>query len=88
MDACSDQALAFAISNGVQNAAMKRRVADEIADAKKKRDQELAASQSAAFTGSFLLSMAGTLIVGSPLAIELLSRRMHVQRSGRLLTRK
>ena len=79
MDACSDQALAFAISNGVQNAAaIKRRVADEIADAKMKRDQELAASQSAAFTGSLLLSMAGILPAGLPLANELLSCRMHV----------
>jgi hypothetical protein len=59
MQACSDQALAFAISNGAHTSAMKQRIDDQIAELKWDQEQELAASESAAFAGSLLLSMAG-----------------------------
>ena len=61
MQACSDQALAFAISNGAHTSAMKQRIDDQIAELKWDQEQELAASESAAFAGSLLLSMAGII---------------------------
>jgi hypothetical protein len=59
LGACSDQALAFAISSGTQSASIKQRVSEQLAESRRVQDQQQAASENAALAGSLLLSLAG-----------------------------
>jgi len=59
IQACSDQALAFAISSGSQKDSIKKKVEENLSSARRIRRQGLEKSESAALSGSLLLSFAG-----------------------------
>ena len=59
IQACSDQALAFAISSGSQKDSIKKKVEENLSSARCIRRQGLEESESAALSGSLLLSFAG-----------------------------
>ena len=59
LQACSDQALAFAISSA-GGSGMRQQIASEIEDSNRQQGEDRAAQEHTALSGSLLLSLAGT----------------------------